>query len=84
MFAPLSNIPEDPATGSASAAIAALLVSLEPPNDVSRTIVIEQGVEMGRASRINIEVVKSAGEIADVFVSGNCAFVSHGVLTLDD
>jgi trans-2,3-dihydro-3-hydroxyanthranilate isomerase len=84
MFAPLSNVPEDPATGSASAAIGALLVSLESTADVNRSIVIDQGVEMGRASRINIEVMKSAGAITNVFVSGNCAFVSHGVLILKD
>ena len=83
MFAPLSNIPEDPATGSASAAVGALQVSLESGDDVRKSIVVHQGVEMGRASRINIEIVNLAGAINDVFVSGNCAFVSLGVLTLD-
>jgi predicted PhzF superfamily epimerase YddE/YHI9 len=31
MFAPLSKVLEDPATGSASAALAGLLATLDPP-----------------------------------------------------
>ena len=84
MFAPLSNIPEDPATGSASAALGALLVSLEDAPDVERPIVINQGVEMGRPSRIQLEVAKRSGIVTDVFVSGNCALVTRGTLSLQD
>ena len=36
MFAPLDNVPEDPATGSASAALAAYLVSLAPEAIINR------------------------------------------------
>jgi len=49
MFAPLDNIPEDPATGSASAALAALLTQrLNKPQSLTFT----QGVDMGRPSKI--------------------------------
>ena len=49
MFAPLDNIQEDPATGSASATLAALLTQLlGAPQSLS----FSQGVQMGRPSRI--------------------------------
>ena len=49
MFAPLDNIPEDPATGSASATLAALLTEiLDRPLSLS----FSQGEDMGRPSQI--------------------------------
>ena len=52
MFAPLDNIPEDPATGSASATLAALLTErLNAPQSLFFT----QGVDMGRPSYIGAE-----------------------------
>ena len=51
MFAPLSGIPEDPATGSANAALAALLLHLTP--DLDRAgFEVTQGEEMGRPSQL--------------------------------
>src|SRR4029453_10639115 len=73
MFAPLNNIPEDPATGSASAALAALLVHLESASDAD--FVIDQGVEMGRPSRIEVSV-----RGPDVRVGGPCVPVMRGKL----
>ncbi|MDP9836219.1 trans-2,3-dihydro-3-hydroxyanthranilate isomerase [Neorhizobium huautlense] len=82
MFSPLDNVPEDPATGSASAALAAYLVEtssdLEP--DGTTAITIEQGVEMGRRSLIQLEVTKRAGKVSDVLVGGSCAMVMRGEL----
>ena len=49
MFAPLDNIPEDPATGSASATLAALLTQL---SNTPQNLIFTQGVDMGRPSRI--------------------------------
>ena len=49
MFAPLDNIPEDPATGSASATLAALLTELL---DAPQNLTFSQGDDMGRPSRI--------------------------------
>ncbi|WJH40746.1 PhzF family phenazine biosynthesis protein [Aliirhizobium terrae] len=78
MFAPLDDVPEDPATGSASAALAAFLVDREPATDGSFHLTIEQGVEMGRRSVIELDVVKQAGQVTDVRVSGRCVFVMRG------
>ena len=84
MFAPLNNIPEDPATGSAAAALAAYLASLDPRTDAVLTIAIEQGVEMGRPSAIGIEVEKRDGVVQSVRVSGRCVPMMQGTLVLAD
>lgn len=78
MFAPLSNIPEDPATGSASAALAAYLVRLDPRRDAVCAVTIEQGVEMGRRSLIEVEVRKRDGDVESVRISGCCVPVMQG------
>lgn len=81
MFAPLDNVPEDPATGSASAALGAYLVSLERDPDMTVSLTIEQGVEMGRRSVIGIDVVKKDGIVTDVTISGACVFVMRGEIS---
>lgn len=83
MFAPLSGNFEDPATGSASAALGAFLTKLEPAADGAFRIEIEQGVEMGRCSEILLDTRKSGGEVREVKITGQCVQVMHGVLTLD-
>lgn len=82
MFSPLDNVAEDPATGSASAALAAYLVeiSTDLPADGTTAITIEQGVEMGRRSVIKLEVTKREGKVSDVLVGGRCAMVMRGKL----
>ncbi|MBB2686213.1 PhzF family phenazine biosynthesis protein [Rhizobium sophoriradicis] len=84
MFAPLDNVPEDPATGSASAALGAYLVSLAPEADMDVRITIEQGVEMGRRSIIDLDVLKSRGIVTDVVISGRCVAVMCGEIILQD
>jgi trans-2,3-dihydro-3-hydroxyanthranilate isomerase len=84
MFAPLDNVMEDPATGSASAALSAYLVSLLPDADISQHVTIEQGVEMGRRSIIELEIVKKAGTVTDVTISGSCRPVMRGEIILQD
>jgi trans-2,3-dihydro-3-hydroxyanthranilate isomerase len=53
MFAPLDNMPEDPATGSASATLGAFLAQLP---DGPQRLAISQGVDMGRPSQIGVSV----------------------------
>jgi trans-2,3-dihydro-3-hydroxyanthranilate isomerase len=76
MFAPLDNIPEDPATGSACATLGALLADIEG-RDVD--LAIHQGVQMGRPSRIGI---RTHG--ATVTVSGAARRVMEGRLVYSD
>lgn len=78
MFAPLDNVAEDPATGSASAALSAYLVSRAPGDDGVQRVTIEQGVEMGRRSIIEIDVTKAGGTVTDVRISGSCVLVMRG------
>lgn len=82
MFAPLDNVPEDPATGSASAALAAYLVSLAPAQTINQRVTIEQGVEMGRRSIIEVDAAKKDGMVTDVWISGECVPVMRGEITV--
>lgn len=78
MFAPLINVHEDPATGSASAALGALLADLDDaPVDLS----IRQGYAMGRPSQISVSA-KQDGQCTQITVSGAAVQVMEGKLTL--
>ncbi|MEM8958127.1 MAG: PhzF family phenazine biosynthesis protein [Pseudomonadota bacterium] len=79
MFDPLSGIPEDPATGSAAAALAGFLADL---TDAPVRLTIDQGVEMGRPSRIETEARLRADGGSDVSVSGSAVEVMEGTLRL--
>jgi len=72
MFAPLDNIPEDPATGSACAALAALLAD-RLGRDLALTV--HQGEDMGRPSRIGLRTRGPA-----ITVSGQAVKVMEGRL----
>ncbi|MEM9443501.1 MAG: PhzF family phenazine biosynthesis protein [Pseudomonadota bacterium] len=78
MFAPLSGIPEDPATGSAAAALAGWLGVHDTMENGTLRRVIAQGIEMGRPSRLEIEINKQDGEVADVRVTGSAVLISEG------
>ncbi len=82
MFAPGISVAEDPATGSANACLAGYLAARAPRTDGALTWTVDQGVEMGRPSRIEIEADKSAGVIIAIRVGGNAVMVSAGTFTL--
>jgi trans-2,3-dihydro-3-hydroxyanthranilate isomerase len=82
MFAPLSSTPEDPATGSAAAALGARLLSLRREADLDAQLVVDQGIEMGRPSTISLNLKKIAGVAQPVQVSGHCIEVMSGVLKI--
>lgn len=81
MFAPGLGVPEDPATGSASGALGAYLVwhgVVRPTNGFAH-ITVEQGVEIGRPSSIEVQVaVGNGGEITEVCVGGIAVTVIQG------
>jgi trans-2,3-dihydro-3-hydroxyanthranilate isomerase len=77
MFAPLDNIPEDPATGSAAATLAALLTEvLGAPVD----LIIRQGTDMGRPSLISART--KAGDPVPVIISGKAVKTMEGRLVV--
>jgi trans-2,3-dihydro-3-hydroxyanthranilate isomerase len=81
MFAPKIGILEDPATGSAGGALGAYLVQngvveVGPTTD----ILIEQGYEIDRPSRILVQVESDDDMIQGVKVGGHCVMVVEGTL----
>jgi len=79
MFSPLSGTWEDPATGSANAALAALLLSILGGDEARFEVV--QGVEMGRPSTLNLRAWRAADGIR-AGVGGRCVPVLSGEATL--
>jgi trans-2,3-dihydro-3-hydroxyanthranilate isomerase len=83
MFAPLSGVPEDPATGSANCALAGLLAHYDERSDGDFTWRIAQGVEMGRPSTLIARAEKKAGVVQATRLGGPSVMVSEGILHLD-
>lgn len=81
MFAPLQGIEEDPATGSAAVAFAALLAPLAGGDGVHE-YVIDQGVEMGRPSVMGLALEIAGGSLVRVQLSGQAVKVAEGTLLL--
>jgi len=82
MFAPAIGILEDPATGSASGAMGAYLVhnglvEVGPLTEV----IVEQGYEIGRPSRILVQVESDDDAIQTVKVGGQVVMVVEGTLS---
>jgi trans-2,3-dihydro-3-hydroxyanthranilate isomerase len=83
MFAPKMGITEDPATGSACAALGGYLGARDRTRDGTLRWVVEQGFEMGRPSLLHVETDKAAGKITAVRVGGRSVLVSEGFLEID-
>lgn len=83
MFHPgASGLSEDPATGSATAACAALLADIDATRDGELRLRIGQGVDMGRPSLLLTRVRKQGGAITSVHVGGGCVKMMEGTLNL--
>jgi trans-2,3-dihydro-3-hydroxyanthranilate isomerase len=84
MFAPAFGVAEDPATGSAAAALAGYLGARDDMADGTLSFVIEQGFEMGRPSLVEMELDKAGGAIAAVRVGGASVLVSEGEMEIPE
>jgi trans-2,3-dihydro-3-hydroxyanthranilate isomerase len=86
MFAPGLGVPEDPATGSAAGALGAYLVrhGVVPLTGGQARIVVEQGIEIDRPSRIVVTVFADAPDSAEmrVEVGGKAVTVIDGRVRL--
>ena len=85
LFAPGAGVPEDPATGSAAGPLAVYLaLHGAVPGGVaggSGRFVIDQGIEMGRPSVIEAEVlVNAASRPTGVRVAGSAVLMMEGTL----
>lgn len=80
VFSPFDLVVEDPATGSANGPLGEYLVrhgALALPSIQS-----EQGMEIGRPSRLTIEVERNGGQTQAVFVSGRVQLIGQGEFRL--
>lgn len=81
MFGPAFGIPEDPATGSAAAALTGVLALETAQQSVQQdtlNYVVEQGVRMGRPSRIECGAALSGGAVTELSVAGKSVLISEG------
>lgn len=80
MFAGHVGLVEDPATGSAVAAFAGAVAHFDNPVDGSHQFWIEQGVEMGRPSRIRLSLAMDGGALTQAKIGGNAVKVAEGII----
>lgn len=80
MFAPSMGPIEDPATGSAVAAFAGYLVAHRRFDDGDHVIRVEQGIEMGRPSLIELRMRLSGGRLATASIGGSAVTTCEGTL----
>ena len=84
MYAPGSGVPEDPATGSAAAALGGYLSKADGRNEASLRWTVEQGIEMGRPSILEVEADRADGATSAVRVGGSAVPVSRGTMRIPD
>lgn len=80
MFVPGTPSFEDPATGSAAAAFIGAVAHFDRPDDGLLQFWIEQGTEMGRPSRLRLEMEVSGGAVAAARIGGHAVQVAEGRL----
>ena len=84
MFAPGSGVPEDPATGSATATLAAPLLAAGVLPEGEARLSLRQGVEMGRPSQLGLRITVRGGALAQVRVSGRAVPVAQGRIRIPE
>jgi len=80
VFVPGQGIIEDPATGSATAALGGYLAARESATSGHFKYIVEQGFEIKRPSLLELEVDKVDGEVTAVRVGGSAVMVSEGMM----
>jgi trans-2,3-dihydro-3-hydroxyanthranilate isomerase len=80
MFAPGYGVAEDPATGSAAAAFAGVVIQFENLHDGEHGLVIEQGFAMGRPSLITLSLEIAGGALASAAIGGAAVMVMQGII----
>ena len=82
VFVPSMSIPEDPATGSAAAALGGYLGARFSQADGTRRWRIEQGFEMRRPSILELEVDFANSAVSGVRVGGGTVLVCEGTMEI--
>nr|WP_222856797.1 PhzF family phenazine biosynthesis protein [Agrobacterium pusense] len=82
MFSPDMGIAEDPATGSAAAALSGAIHHFDGLTDGHYPLLIEQGVEMERPSHIHLRMDIKDGEISRARIGGHAVRVASGTFEI--
>jgi trans-2,3-dihydro-3-hydroxyanthranilate isomerase len=82
MFGPSVGVVEDPATGSAAAALASSMADALPEREGTFNWQVDQGVTMGRPSLIEISAEKRDGRSVRVRVGGSTVVTAEGSMKL--
>jgi trans-2,3-dihydro-3-hydroxyanthranilate isomerase len=82
MFAGDIGAAEDPATGSAALALSVYLAGAGLIADGSSVIDVEQGVSMGRPSRLRVACDVSDGQLREARVSGTVVHIAEGTIAV--
>lgn len=82
MFAPGMGLGEDPATGSAAAALIGLLARNAAPGQTEFRL--RQGHEMGRPSTIQLQLRLDGDRLTHGGIGGDAIVIGQGVLDLDN
>lgn len=82
MFSPGMGIGEDPATGSAAAALIGLVARHSTPGQ--HEFSLRQGHEMGRPSLIEMQFRKDGDQLAHGGIGGHAVLIGEGVLDFDE
>lgn len=82
MFSPTAGIPEDPATGSATAILAAQLLASGALAEGTTRLHLRQGVEMGRPSDLFLSVDVAGGAVVAVRIRGAAVALSEGCIAV--
>jgi len=80
MFAPGSGVLEDPATGSAAAALGGYLSQVDGSREAKLSWTVEQGLEVGRPSLLYVEADRAGGKTTAVRVGGSAVRVASGTM----
>jgi trans-2,3-dihydro-3-hydroxyanthranilate isomerase len=82
MFSPDMGISEDPATGSAVAALSGAIHHFDALPDGHHPMMIEQGLEMGRPSHIHLHIDVKDGSVSRARIGGQAVRLATGMLDL--
>lgn len=82
MFSPDMGISEDPATGSAVAALSGAIHHFDRLADGHYPMLIEQGVEMGRPSHIHLVMDVKENEISRARIGGHAVRIASGTFDI--
>lgn len=81
-LSPYDGIGEDPATGSATATLTALLAQVDLRPDCDFHLEARQGLEMGRPSLLHGYAEMRRGKVAPPRISGRCVATMRGMLSV--